>query len=176
MASLGGRLLRRLNAYEQIVRFSIASTQLVAAQASGGEDSTVLPIAARDLSMCLLAESTGPLKSGLPTQRGPRAFGTIISNLSRKPNTDCISILTQAIPRLWSGLLLPWFCHVTESGPAPCTIGGVPSGPGAAVAAEAGAALTAIAGAVVASGAPAKSSNADGSGLTDSSNGGALPS
>ncbi len=33
---MGARLLRRLNAYEQVVRFSIASTQLIAAQASGG--------------------------------------------------------------------------------------------------------------------------------------------
>ena len=36
VASMGARLLRRLNAYEQVVRFSIASTQLIAAQASGG--------------------------------------------------------------------------------------------------------------------------------------------
>ena len=42
VASMGARLLRRLNAYEQVVRFSIAATQLVAAQATGGESTADL--------------------------------------------------------------------------------------------------------------------------------------
>ena len=50
--------------------------------------------------------------------------------------------------------------------------GGVPSGPGAAVAAEAGAALTAVAGAVLASGGdPAANGGADTPAATDRSNG-----
>ena len=54
--------------------------------------------------------------------------------------------------------------------------GGVPSGPGAAVAAEAGAALTAIAGAIVAGGALAKSidGDADGPAISDRGSGMAL--